>query len=190
MFTIEKARSMKHPLKSHQFEFYIPNPPTFLSRESLAASLMSVPLAASILTYPLRVRQAMIPGITIEGFQTNWGPFRFGHAAKKRFGENEVFLRFEEGLDDLALPIVSIMYLWSNMIINETTDEGVPEESLFSDMYLRTLTDTGKTLYSIHFYYAYPSRVVDTVLDYSSPDLVNIDIMFAYDYWRFEVWPI
>ena len=190
MISISKARTLENPLKSYEWEFYIPNPPVYISRESLAASLMSLPLAASVLTFPLRARQAMIPGFSIETFKTHWGAFSFGHASKKSYGENEVFLRFEEGSDKLAMPIAMVFYLWSNMIFNETTDEGVPEEALMSDIFVRTLLPTGNPLYAMHFYYAFPSRVVDTVVDYSSPEIVNIDVMFRYDYWRMEYWPI
>ena len=174
---VKVARNLLgEPLKQYSWEVVIPDPPALL-----------IPVT---LGFSIRARGASIPGSGNEAFQTRWGPFTYNHTGKRTY-PRRLGLRFEEGY---KFPILPMLAFWNDLIFSESTGVGFPQKNLTSNMWIRLLgpemEPTGiQPTSTIHVYSAFPVEVPDSPLDYASPTQVFYDVTFAYDYWRYELWP-
>lgn len=177
LFPIRAVRAhLGEPLKQYSWEVVIPDPP---------------PLSL-VLTYGLsiRARTAYIPGVDNQTFRTHFGPFEFIHPGKKSY-PREMLIRFEEGYN---WPVLPALRFWHDSIFDESSGRSFSERINTSNIWLRLLgskpEDPGFQLtQAIHLYNAFPSRIADSTIQYESSEPVFFDVSFAYDYWRWELWP-
>ncbi len=163
-------RLLGEPLRAAAWELFMPSPPAPI-----------VPLAAN---FTMRARGAVIPGVNNESFKTRFGPLEFVHPGRKNYSKKALF-RFEEGV---WWPIQPALYLWNNLVLDETSGVGAPSGMLVCDLWVRMLTkDQVKQAY--HFYNVFPETVPDVNVRSDSNELVHFDVTFAYNWWRWELWP-
>ncbi len=177
LFPISTARGLiGQPVMAFNWEMIIPDPPAVV--------------APYVQSLSLKVRTAAIPGVQQEGYDTQFGPFVYVHPGRKSYSRR-VTLSFEEGY---SKPVVEAFKLWSSQILDEEGGIGVDESDNKANMWLRLLGPNPEGNVqgisgAVHVYHAFPFSVNDTALSYSEEGQVMVNVVMAFNVWRWESWP-
>ena len=162
------------PMLQYRWELVIPDPPAVV-----------LPF---VLDFSLRARSTVIPGVEIESVKSKWGPFEFNIPIAKKYSQSFP-VKFEEGY---KFPVLPAIWAWSEAVFSETSGYGLRTDELLANIWLRLLGPGGRSLSTVesyHLYNAFPLQHSDSPVAYESAGQVMLDVVFAYDYWRFEPWP-
>lgn len=171
---IATARSfLRDAVKAYRWEVIFTNPPAVV-----------LPF---ILNMHFRIRSSMLPGIGNTPYQTHLGPYTMQHPGKRKYSHQHR-VTFEEGHTTPVWPGID---LWNRYIFDENFAAG-NNQGVGTHMWMRLLGQEAEGIELVqaaHLFNVWPESVGDIRLAYDSEELVNFEVQFSYDWWRWEPWP-
>lgn len=163
-------------------------PATAYNWEILFTDLPSSVLSSAE-TLSLRARTTSIPNRSEGTFVTQWGPYEFSHAGRRTYGR-KLPVRFIEGYARQILPVIN---RWSRDIFDEESASGLPLDDLKASIWIRLLgpdpEGTQAFTEAVHVYGVLPDSQQDIGVGYDQSGALYVDVIFAYDWHRWELWP-
>jgi len=169
MIDIESLRSLAEPLKSYNFEIYIP----------------VVPGGADLQGEDIRFycRTGIIPGETQEPIVVDSGGHQVMFAGRTTYSHQfPVSMRLHEDLK-----VINMLRTWRDLLFNKQTGaQSVASEYKAQTLYAILLDSAKNPVQYYRAVGAWPSVVPDVPLGYGGNEALELQVVFTFDYWIFK----
>lgn len=125
------------------------------------------------------VRSTQLPDTTMEEILVNWQGFDYKLPGKYTFAPFEVVFNV-----DVNANLHFAFTEWQRLIHDPETNIKTAPDEFWKDQILYLLDYEGNPIITYKLYYAWPSIVGATTLDYATTDVAQFPVTFTYQYHR------